>query len=182
MFALVSLGSYSMGATISSLSRLDNDLTPFYSESLFTLSVLNVPVYIDYSFTYSSFPSYLNGAETVRMENGDHVDQNYQLQLVLSTPATVYLLIDDRVGNVGMKMPWVAAGGFQDTGDNVMVWEFPYSVFAANVSAGTITVREQNEGNANMYVVAAVPEPSTVSLLGGAALFGFVRRRENGGR
>lgn len=162
-------------ATITALNRLDIDQTPGSREAVFTLG--NGPVYQDYSFTYSSWPTYLNGAEVVRMVNNDLFDADYQLQLTLSQPATVYLFVDDRVGNVAQAMPWVAAQTFRDTGDTVMVWNFSYSVFAAEVPAGTFTVHEQNSTSANMYTVAAVPEPSIVLFTAAGAIPLIMRRR-----
>lgn len=162
-------------ATITALNRLDTDPTPGSRETVFTL--WKGPVYQDYSFTYSSWPSYLDGAEVVRMVNHDFMDADYRLQLTLSQPATVYLFIDDRLGNVATKMPWVAAQAFADTGDTVMVWDFPYSVYAAAAPAGTFTVYEQNSPSGNMYTVAVVPEPSITLFAAVGAIALITRRR-----
>jgi len=162
-FYLLSLVSSSNASPlITSLTRLDADQTPGPNESVFTL-FFGGPVYQDYSFTYTSWPAYLNGAEVVRMVNTDLLDSDYRLQLTLAQPATVFLLVDDR-STTGAQ-PWVAARGFQDTGDTVMVWDFPYSVYSVEAPAGSFTVSEHS-GSANMYTVAVVPEPSVAALLG----------------
>jgi hypothetical protein len=164
IYLLALIASSDAAPIVTSLSRLDADQTPGSNEAVFTFPLavgFGGPVYQDYSFTYSSWPSYLNGAEMVRMVNTDAVDGDYQLQLTLSQPATVFLLIDDRTATEAR--PWVAAQGFQDTGDTVMVWEFPYSVYAVVASAGPFTVRE-NGNSFNMYTVAVIPEPSVALL------------------
>jgi len=179
IFLLALVASSGAAPLITSLTRLDADQTAGANESVFTLPLsggFGGPVYQDYSFTYNSWPSYLNGAEVVRMVNADLIDRDYQLQLTLSQPATVYLLIDDRT--ITAALPWISTQGFQDTGDTVMVWDFPYSVYAVSASAGTFAVRE-NANQANMYTVAVVPEPSVAISVGaaGAIVLAFQRRR-----
>src|SRR5688572_4868227 len=96
---LALIASSDAAPIITSLSRLDADQTPGPNEAVFTFPLVvgfGGPVYQDYSFTYSSWPSYLNGAEMVRMVNTDAVDGDYELQLTFSQPATLFLLIDDR--------------------------------------------------------------------------------------
>jgi hypothetical protein len=175
LLALVS--SLHAAPLITALTRLDADQTGGRGEEVFPIFFPG-PVYQDYSFTYSSWPSYLNGAETVRMVNTDALDSDYRLQLTLAQPATVYLLVDDR--STTAAQPWVAERGFQDTGDTVMVWDFPYSVYSVEAPAGAFTVHEHS-GTLNMYTVAVVPEPSVTALMGaigGIALCG--RRRGSG--
>jgi hypothetical protein len=177
LFALAA--SSGAAPIITSLTRLDTDQTGGRNEEVFTLSAFGGPVYQDYSFTYSSWPSYLNGVEVVRMVNADLMDADYQLQLTLSQPATVYLMIDDRTTTAAL--PWVSANGFEDTGDTVMVWEFPYSVYAAAAPAGPFTVR-QNSASPNMYTVAVAPEPSVALLLGAGSVISFAGRRRGSNR
>jgi len=170
-FFLALLASSQAAPIITALTRLDADQTGGAGEVVF--SFFGGPVYQDYSFTYTLWPSYLNGAETVRMVNHDAMDSDYRLQLTLSQPATVYLMIDDRTGTAAL--PWVTTQGFQDTGDTVMVWNFPYSVYAAAAPAGNFTVSE-NALSLNMYTVAVVPEPSAALLLGAGAIVALHRR------
>jgi hypothetical protein len=175
LYLLTLASSLNAAPLITSLSRLDVDQTPGSSESVFSLSGAPFyPVYQDYSFTYSSWPSYLNGAEVVRMVNTDALDVDYRLQLTLAQPATVFLLVDDRTTTAAQ--PWVATRGFQDTGDTVMVWDFPYSVYSVEAPAGTFTLHE-NTGSLNMYTVAVVPEPSVTALVGAIAGIGLCGRR-----
>jgi len=68
--------------------------------------------------TTVGLPWYLVGGEYVMIANNDRDNADYQLALSLSEPATVYLLIDNRLGDgdaatlpslgaSGLKMAWV---------------------------------------------------------------------------
>jgi hypothetical protein len=156
----------------------------------------NSLAYVDRTHIYQGIPAYLLGAEYVMVANDDR-DINggtgYMLDVTLSQDATLYLLIDTRVGD-GVKtdpatigpngMFWVQVFGWTYTGDTVSIDESAngsidswFSVFSKAVSAGTTTLYEQREGSLNMYGVVAVPEPATIALLGLGALSLLRRKR-----
>jgi len=168
-------------ATIISLERLDSDMS-FADESVFTAPSFGGPMYQDYTFVYLTWLPYLVGADVVRMVNLDFADPDYQLQLTLATTATVYLMIDDRLGDISVAMPWVIADGFQDTGDNMPASDMTLSVYAKTVPAGTVILREQDVQTGNMYTVAVVPEPGASLLMAAGAGIGLgVRARSRRG-
>lgn len=143
---------------------------------------------------YKDLPAYLLGADYVMTANNDRTVADFTLGVTLSQPATVYLLIDNRVGDGAKENPptlgggvmdWVGTAGFVATGDVVSIDEKGdgtienySSVYSLNVAAGTITLYQQNAGSLNMYGVAAIPEPATIALLGlgGLALLGRRKR------
>ena len=159
---------------ISSVERLDQggSLPWVMHDSRF------VQVWRDYTFVYRSKPSYLIGGDQILTTYfGEAQDADFKLQLTLSTSATVYLLIDDRVPNVEAEMPWVSALGFIDTGDEAQIEVSgdslltTASIYGQSFSAGSLVLFEQNDSSpdgspAGMYTVAVVPE-------GGPALTGF---------
>jgi ferric-dicitrate binding protein FerR (iron transport regulator) len=59
-------------------------------------------------------PSYLNGADYVKMFNSDKYDFNISVGVKLDVPAKLYVLFDDR-----LPIPAWLRKGFQDTGDNI---------------------------------------------------------------
>ena len=88
------------------------------------------PVWRGYSFIFESTPQYLRGADQIlNTFDVDRRDPDFALQVTLAQPATVYLLIDDRVPNIAAEMPWVAALGFTDNGDAALVNQFAVSLF-----------------------------------------------------
>jgi len=155
---------------------------------------------------YNQIPVALVDAEYIKVANSDKGRQFYELDVTLSQDATLYLLLDNRLGHGYVSlgeygwgldpwlssagMSWIIGAGFVDTGIDIAIDEngtsFDYrwsSVYAKDVSAGTITLLQQYDdvpaaggaGRRNMYGVAVVPEPTTILLLGLGAL--VVRRR-----
>jgi len=133
------------------------------------------PCYVDRAHQYNSVPAYLIGAEYVMTANDDKDNGSHELDVTLSEPVTVYLFLDNRIqgsgqgtGGQGVNpnlsgMPWVAAMGFTDTGDDIGIDEAGdgdidnwSSVFSKKVLAGTYTLKGQPQGyGGNMYGVAA---------------------------
>jgi hypothetical protein len=92
-FLIVAMGlaGASDAGVINSIQRLDDDITPSFNEILVSNGLTaGAQAYSDTTFTYGILPSYLTGADYIRMTNGDRVDANYQLQLTLNqlSPST----------------------------------------------------------------------------------------------
>jgi hypothetical protein len=154
--------------------------------------------FVDRTHQYNEIPAFLVGADYVVVANDDKDNANYELDVEVAGPATLYLLIDNRAGHgsdggaadlvpdlTAAGMTWVAAMGFVDTGDNIGVDEGGdgsvdnwASIFALTNVNGVVTLLQQNDatnaGGRNMYGVAVTPEPATIALLG---LGGLVLRR-----
>jgi hypothetical protein len=134
------------------------------------------PCYVDRAHQYNSIPAYLIGAEYVMTANDDKDNGSHELDVTLSEPVTLYLILDNRLQGSGQGagsgqgvnpnlsgMPWVAAMGFTDTGDDIAIDEAGNgsidrwsSVFSKKVLAGTYTLKGQPQGyTGNMYGVAA---------------------------
>ena len=124
---------------------------------------------------YNSIPAYLIGAEYVLTVNDDKDNGSHELDVTLSEAAIVYLFLDNRLQASGTGsgtgqgvnpdlsgMPWVAALGFTDTGDDIGIDEAGdgdidrwSSVFSKKFAAGTITLKGDPQGyGGNMYGVA----------------------------
>src|SRR5258706_5121165 len=156
------LACASEAGVISSITRFDEgDITPKNSEQLVSNGLQRgALIWNDSSFTYGPPPSYLSGADYIQMVDGDRADTDYQLSIALSQPAIVYLIIDDRIGNLASTMPWIASMGFTDTGNNLLVADNVSSIYSGLFSS-QLVVRQQNSGvNTHMYTVAATVQPS----------------------
>jgi hypothetical protein len=135
----------------------------------------NALCYVDRAHQYRSVPAYLIGAEYVMTANDDKDNGSHELDVTLSEAVTVYLFLDNRLQPSGTGagtgqgvnpnlsgMPWVAAMGFTDTGDDIAIDEAGdgtidrwSSVFSKKFPAGTITLKGDPQGyGGNMYGVA----------------------------
>ncbi|MBN1509180.1 MAG: discoidin domain-containing protein [Sedimentisphaerales bacterium] len=124
-------------------------------------------VFVDRGYQYLEVPEFLLGADYVMLANDDKTNANFELDVTLARPATLYLFLDNRIGDDsandapslgGSVMQWVLDMGFETTyeqigvGDNA-VWSTVYSL---NVPAGTVTLYAQNDGGSRrMYSIAA---------------------------
>jgi hypothetical protein len=149
--------------------------------------------FVDRTHEYNDIPVEALGAEYIMVANNDKTTADYGLDVTLSAPCLLALAIDDRVGDDdntngptlgGGIMDWVGGMGFVDTGLDVGIDEGgdgvinqTSSIYTLAVAAGTYSLGAQNNGGSrNMYGVAAIPEPMTLTLLGLGGL-GLVRRR-----
>jgi hypothetical protein len=108
----------------------------------------------------------LGGLDFVQTAVDDKADADVVYQVTVDKPGTLFLIIDNRVGDEntanpptlgGGIMDWVAAMGFTQTDRSVNI-STPATVYALEVTAGTYDLGAQNNGNSRvMYVVAAAP-------------------------
>lgn len=112
----------------------------------------------------------LTGLDYVQTCMDDKADADVQYNVTLNKAGTLYLIIDNRVGEgttpdlttpptLGTVMPWVATMGFTQTAYTVLVNNTASTVYALPVAGpGTISLGAQNDGTSrNMYVIAAAP-------------------------
>jgi fibronectin-binding autotransporter adhesin len=157
-FVMIGLGiaCSSEAGVITSIQRLDTgDVTPNFTETLVRNGLTaGAQIYADTTFTYGALPSYLQGADYIKMVNGDQGDSNYQLQLNLNATANIYLMFDDRFG-----LPaWASTLKFTDTGDNILLADVTTSIYRATFSSSAVVLRDQfviEGGPYHMYTVAA---------------------------
>lgn len=122
--------------------------------------------------TADGMPSYLLGGDYVKMFNDDKIEDEYELEVQLSRPATLYVLLDLRV-----SPPKWLTDSFSDTGDQIGINEMHHadkgpgknvdrihSIWKMDVPQGGTVVLGPNgtsEANApshfNMYGIVAVP-------------------------
>jgi len=143
--------------------------------------------FVDRTHQYNSIPTYLLGAEYVKVANEDKTQLDYQLNVTLSQPARLYLLLDNRLGHGSTAggepnlnpdlwsadMWWVyepnGPGVFVDTGLNIGIDEEGdgdvdqwASIYVKNFPAGTVTLLWQNDKtepvSRNLYGVAALKQ------------------------
>lgn len=166
-FLVIGLGfaCASEAGVITSIQRLDtDDVTPNFNESLILQGLTpGAQVYSDTTFTYGALPSYLQGADYIKMVNGDQSDSNYRLQLNLNQMATIYLMVDDRFG----QSSWMKALGFTDTGDNILLADVTTSIYRGTFSTSQIVLQDQfviEGGPFRMYTVAAAQPTGDIVL------------------
>ncbi|HOX03697.1 MAG TPA: PEP-CTERM sorting domain-containing protein [Candidatus Paceibacterota bacterium] len=152
--------------------------------------------YFDDTANNLPVPGYLVGADYIMSGNDNRDNAEYKLDITLTSPATVYMLIDNRLSDGDNSTPptfdathmqwildqgWAATAnglnrsanpavpdevGFDEATDNDI--DQWYSVYQKTFDAGTMTILQADNGGRNMYgvVVGAVPEPGTIALLG----------------
>ena len=109
----------------------------------------------------------LGGLDYVQTAVDDKPDADVQYQITVDKAGTLYLIIDNRVGDNnaddpptlgGGVMDWVDTNGFTETAYTVNI-STPGTVYSIPLTGdGTTTLFEQNDGTSRvMYVVAAAP-------------------------
>ena len=134
------------------------------------------PVFVDRTHQYIVLPESLLGLEYAMLANNDKVDPDFQLHVTLERSATLYLFLDNRIGDNdgdnppalgGSVMRWVTELGFTTTYEQIGVDEkgtgVPnrwYTVYKLDVPGGTTTLFEQNDGGSRSMYNIAVWAPS----------------------
>jgi hypothetical protein len=165
------------------------------------------PAFVDRNHRYSDdsasnlpVPAYLAGGEYIMSGNDNRDNASYKLDVTIATPSTVYMLIDNRLGDSDNASPplfdathmqWILDDGWAATAnglnraanpatpDEVAIDEGAdgtinqyYSVYSKDFAAGTFSLFQADNAGQNMYgaVVVPVPEPATLGL----AAFGLM--------
>lgn len=171
-----------------------------------------VPAFVDRAHRYSDdllnalpIPPYLIGGEYIMSGNDNRDNASYRLDVTVSQPVTVYMLIDNRLSDGdGLTPPtfdsthmqwildegWLAtANGLNRTKDPAVPDELGidegsdddidqwYSVYYKRFGAGAFALLQPDNAGRNMYGVVITPEPSSLGLLALVAVLGLVRRR-----
>jgi hypothetical protein len=173
------------------------------------------PAFVDRAHRYSNapdlpIPAYLIGAEYILSGNDNRDNASYKLDVTVSTPSTVYMLIDNRLSDTDNATPptfdathmqWIVNEGWTATSnglnranntsapDEVAFDESAddtinqyYSVYRKDFPAGTFSLLQADNAGQNMYgaVVAAIPEPTTFTLAALGLLAFAARGRRSG--
>jgi hypothetical protein len=151
-------------------------------------------------------PSYLIGADYIMSGNDNRDNASYRLDVTVSETARAYMLIDARLGDATNTTPptfgptsmqWILDQGWtgMSTGNNrALSTAVPdelaldeaadgtinqyYTIYYKDFAAGTFSLFQADNVGQNMYgvVVAPIPEPGTLALMG-LGLAGILRRR-----
>jgi hypothetical protein len=174
------------------------------------------PAFVDRNHRYSGdltvntpVPAYLVGGDYIMAGNDNRDNASYKLDVTISSPANVYMLIDNRLSDGNNVDPptfgaanmqwildeaWVAtSNGLNRTNnpavpDEVAIDESAdndidqwYSVYFKSYPAGTFSLLQPDNGGRNMYgvVLTIAAQPGDVDLDGDVDMTDFNAIRDN---
>lgn len=166
------------------------------------------PAFVDRGHAYSNhsvdpaavppdftIPAYLIGGEYIMSGNDNRDNADYRLDVTVAMPSTVYMLIDNRLGDPNSpnstppqfgptKMQWILDQGWIATGNGLNRFGNPavpdevpldetalgsinqwYSVYQRDVPAGTFSLFQADNAGQNMYGAVVVPIPEPSTFL-----------------
>jgi hypothetical protein len=165
-----------MGQEISSISPNNND----GSYNIVTDGLLGSPeAHTDESFIWQNIPPELLGADYVQTYNGDNSNSSLTIDVTINQPATLYVFHSDQVEDPS----WLTSA-FTDTTWTITRSDgVDYSVFSMELNgtgSNVVTLQDNDPQTTNseqMYGVAAIPEPTSLALIGLGGLALLRRRR-----
>lgn len=128
--------------------------------------VLGALSHVDRTYVFEDV-AHRSGIDFVKTVVDDKTDGDMQYQITVNKSGTLYLFIDNRVGDdnpadaptLGTAMSWVDPNGFTPAGFSVVTGGAAFTAYEKAVTAGTYTLLEQNDGGSRVtYFVAAVPD------------------------
>jgi|GEM_PF-5104113 len=143
-----------------------------------------VLIYQDRSnFTWDAVPDELVDAQFLSPWNDDKNNPDVSIEVTAARDATIYLIVDNRVGNGEAENPtaptlgagvmdWAVAAGFVDSGMKIVGDPgLNYSIYFREIAMGEmLTLGAQADGDTRvLYVVAAVAPPVTTRFFAGAS-------------
>lgn len=130
--------------------------------------------------TAAGLPGYLVGADYVQTANDDRGSATFSMALEFGAVVDLYVFVDNREGNVAGNLPWLAALGFVDSGDDIGIDEGgdgvgpgnginqTMSVYRLAAHSGPITLGPHVSGNNFYGVAASFVAPASMNLAVGA--------------
>ena len=175
MLMLVGLfGAAAQGQFIDSIVRTGNSTQPPPEIAGDPLGE-DVLTFVDRTHQYNEVPESLLGAQYVMTSNSDKTTTEYTLSVSIAQDATLYLILDNRIGDtpggldvdpvLPAQMSWVTDLGFTDTGLDIGIDEGGdgdidqySSVFELSVNGGDVLDLgvQDDSGSRNNYGVAAL--------------------------
>ena len=171
--SLLTVGNISAGIT-GVVNTGSNDPTDVYVAVAQGMAE-GAEVHIDRAHTFSTLPDFLTGIDYVKTANDDKNAAGLTLDLTLDEPVTLYLSLDNRIGNNLATNPPTLGGGSatqwvidQEWVQTTQTWEKvgdlgkPYTVYTHICLASNVTLFGQNYSG-NMYSLAAAPYTNPVT-------------------
>ncbi|MHC4323163.1 MAG: hypothetical protein ACYSUX_02705 [Planctomycetota bacterium] len=132
--------------------------------------------FVDRTHQYNELPEMIIGAQYIMAANDDKNPADYSLEVTIAQNATLYLILDNRIGGTGggidvdpdvagAGMNWVIDLGFTDTGEDIGIDESGdgdidqySSLFETSVLSGEVLIlgAQDDGGGRNNYGVAAL--------------------------